>query len=123
MYYNFLDKNPFPEINYYRLKMVDIDDSFEFSNTVTANVDPNNVGIEIFPNPAKESINIQLPNWIPIDPSTKIKIFNSLGKVVRLADIQSLESTPVDISELDPGIYFVEISVVGNRWTKRFFKL
>ncbi|HET7119426.1 MAG TPA: T9SS type A sorting domain-containing protein [Hanamia sp.] len=49
--YNAVDKNPFDGINYYRLKIVDIDGNFSFSSYVQVNV-KEGTSFMVFPNPA-----------------------------------------------------------------------
>jgi len=57
--YSFTDNSPFNGINYYRLKLVDLDSKFKYSEikVVRAGVAQ---GYKIFPNPAKDYVNISI---------------------------------------------------------------
>ncbi len=72
--------------------------------------------ISIFPNPTKDKINLDFNKDInPID----IKIFDVAGK---LKHISKFEPTEIDISNLDPGIYIVEIKTFNNIIRKKIIK-
>jgi hypothetical protein len=60
-FYSFVDKNPSQGKSYYRLKQIDFDGSYEFSNIVEVD----------FSLPIKFSLEQNYPN--PFNPSTKIK--------------------------------------------------
>ena len=64
----------------------------------------------IFPNPANEYLNITFNSNFA---DTKLKIYNSLGKIVRNLNIQDAsnnESIIIDTNDYPSGLYFVEIS-------------
>ncbi|MBC8172400.1 MAG: hypothetical protein H7X71_00720, partial [Chitinophagales bacterium] len=57
--YQFFDDAPFIGMNYYRLRMVDHDDNFEYSNTILIRLgDENGFHISVFPNPAQDHLQI-----------------------------------------------------------------
>ena len=68
----------------------------------------------LFPNPAKEEVTIQLAN--SNSEIGKVNIYNIQGKVI-LKDIafESNNST-IDLSNIENGLYFVELTI-GNRST------
>ena len=49
--YLFIDKKPFPGVNYYRLKQVDYDGQFEYSHVVSVKLNPKYADITILNNP------------------------------------------------------------------------
>ncbi len=56
--YTFDDHSPLPSaVSYYRLKMIDLDDSYTYSAIVSISVTSDNV--LLFPNPATETVNIR----------------------------------------------------------------
>ena len=64
----------------------------------------------IFPNPANEYLNITFNSNFA---DTNLKIYNSLGKIVRNLNIQDAsnnESIIIDTNDYPSGLYFVEIS-------------
>ena len=63
----------------------------------------------IFPNPNKGKFNIHILNQK--EGSSEFTVYNSLGKTLRsINGIQGNELVPVDVSSLDPGIYFLDIN-------------
>jgi hypothetical protein len=57
-------------------------------------------GITAFPNPVQRELHLSFTN------SSHIQIFNSEGKQVMNADLNSGNNV-VDVSKLAPGIYFI----------------
>lgn len=75
--------------------------------------------IEVYPNPAKEVINIKLP---AVQKGT-IKIYNVWGKLVRSSEIdQRSRTTAIDINSLLKGPYFIYIQSEANIIISKFIK-
>ena len=107
--YSFTDKNP-AATNYYRLKMVDRDGSYEYSKIVSANNGKSTV-VNLFPNPVQERLNINIESQ-DINEAN-IQVINMNGQVV-LVSKNSIgrSNTPIsiDANELQSGIYFIKIT-------------
>ncbi|MFN7014751.1 MAG: T9SS type A sorting domain-containing protein, partial [Bacteroidia bacterium] len=77
--YKSTDNNPFLGINYYRIKQVDFDGTFTFSNVIAHNFSSNEYKIVMYPNPTKEILTIsnllENNNYI-------IQIYDISGKLV-----------------------------------------
>ena len=88
------------KVNYYRLKIVDHDLSYKYSDIV--NIE-NKFGSEliVFPNPAKNTIYLKSPFG---DEINKVNIYD-FNKRLRL----SSEQSSLDVSSLEPGIYIIEM--------------
>ncbi|MCD4833039.1 MAG: C10 family peptidase [Bacteroidales bacterium] len=71
----------------------------------------NNEIFSVYPNPAKESINIVGVN------NSDIYIYNSSGKLVKKIDKSDINS-PINISDLGAGIYHISVIVNDNIYTK-----
>ncbi len=72
---------------------------------------PKNVGLElrVFPNPATNQINIELKN-LPFSNELKLKVLDVSGKVIREMPLDFfVKNLSLNVSNLLPGIYFVEI--------------
>lgn len=75
--------------------------------------------MKIYPNPAKDMLNISLPTDFP---QGKIVVYNSLGKMLMTREAES-DATTIDISELKAGVYIIK-AIKGDRIvTRRFTKL
>jgi len=124
--FDFTDKNPLPGINYYRLKVIDIDGKITYSSTVAL---LNAVtGFEITgmaPNPVTQGyfkLNIASAQVLKL----KLLITNSRGRLVhtqQLTVTAGANSIPVDIAGLAAGNYNIQVHIDGSRpQTIRFIK-
>ena len=103
---------------YYRLKAIDNDGKFAYSQIrqVTINDKKELSRIAIYPNPASDIIAIETAN------ARVIKIFNSLGKLVyKSTEIRELSTVP--ITSFSAGVYYVEvITKEGKKLVEKFIK-
>jgi hypothetical protein len=101
--YSFIHENPAPGTNYYRLKMNDLDGSFEYSNTRLVEFE-NNGGIKdirIFPNPTQGPVNLELA----ADKNYEIELWTLTGQLVSLYKNVSF----IDLSAFDTASYILKI--------------
>jgi hypothetical protein len=89
-------------------------------NTITDNVGIGTIKqvdlqMALIPNPAHNTVTIQLQN---ISPNTTLKVFDVLGTLVKQQTIQQVNTT-IDISTLQAGLYFVQVESVNGRGVKR----
>jgi hypothetical protein len=103
--YTYIDNAPFSGTNYYRLKQVDIDDKFEFSKILLANLNPHK-DLIFFPNPVVDNLYISSTKDIK-----QILVYDNTGKCVMNT---SLVDNNIDLSILSRGIYFIEIKASDN---------
>ena len=117
--YSYSDIHPFSERNYYRLKLMYTDSSFQYSNIVYLADNNNYKPVIIFPNPAKNILTIQNSNA----GYTKLKVMDVTGRLEFTQEI-TLVNTNIDISKLSPGTHFIKfISQTGEENILRFVKL
>lgn len=103
--YSFRDVTPFQGVSYYRLKAVDLDDTFEFFKVVMVRVEaPRTLGV--YPNPSTgEEISFHL-NFNP-EESDRIVLIDQMG--VELYNAPASGSINIVFAErLNPGVYFVQ---------------
>jgi hypothetical protein len=89
-------------VNFYRLKMIDIDGNFTYGNTIRINGSAR--AFAIYPNPAKNNIFISSFSY---KPATVI-FLNSSGKIMLRKTINEPVSS-IDISRFAPGNYVIRI--------------
>lgn len=97
--YIFLDEGIKQDVMYYRLKQIDYDGQFEYSNVVVITYSDNNTVSKIYPNPADEVLYLH-------NLTGMVNIYNLMGQLV-LTDDNSDILRNIDISSLVPGIYYV----------------
>jgi len=90
---------------YYRLKMVDWDETFAYSRILQIKPNPR-LETELFPNPASQFLNIKMYDWQNV---TSIRIRRVNGDYVYQFEGSQL-SKKLEISKLSPGLYIIEIT-------------
>lgn len=82
-YYTYTDKNIFGETIYYRLKQIDYDGTFEYSQVVEVATVPNDYELtQNFPNPFNPSTTISY--GIPEAGNVKLSVFNNNGEEIAI---------------------------------------
>lgn len=78
--------------------------------------------VSLYPNPVSNILNLKIPR--KIDNGLDVKIFDVLGKLVKIEKINDL-NTSMPVSQLKSGIYLIQLSSTseGIVVTKRFVKL
>lgn len=87
---------------YYRLKMVDVNQSFKFSEVRSVNLScggDNTLGLVLSPNPVYNQVNIK-----GTDSRQVIKIFNTQNELVLEVNGQA-GNTAIDVNKLASGLY------------------
>ncbi|MBS1661720.1 MAG: discoidin domain-containing protein [Bacteroidetes bacterium] len=102
IHYSWTDTFPSTGKNYYRLKQVDIDGRSEYSPIATATITGAGGQLSIYPNPARETVNLVNPSGLLI---RDIRIFNLSGREVK----HFTNTTQLSIGDLPPGVYTLKI--------------
>ncbi len=109
-YYGFEDVNGFPETSYYRLKMVDADGSFEYSNIISVNgIRDGGDLVDVYPNPIDDVLNVHLEMEAE---SIKLQIVHVNGAVVLEKEIDVPSNRVItinDLGEIPMGIYILRL--------------
>ena len=101
--YSFIDKNPATGTNYYRLKQVDFDGKYSYSQIKSVNI-KSTKSIEIYPNPSNGLVYIN-----QIEEGSKIKLLDMNSRLINI-DIQYNGSKAMlNLDRLPKSIYFIRI--------------
>ena len=121
--YTFTDRSPLPQ-GYYRLRMEDLDGSFEYSPVISVRKENKDFSLEnLFPNPVSEELTLQF--FIPEVGEIHLKITDVSGTIRHTERIHStinFFNKILDVSELESGIYFIEVSMDEKISVHRFAK-
>lgn len=120
-YYNFLHESPIIGKNYYRLRQVDFDGQFEYTNTIVVSFNEedvvNNIQLAVFPNPTINILNIKTES-LDIE---NIRIVNVLGQVVfEQQNLNNNDLHQINVAQLPSGTYHLQIN--GNEENVTFIK-
>lgn len=118
--YTFTDTNQNNGKEFYRLKQIDNNGKTQYFDILTADCSNNNVNV--YPNPAKDILTIQLNNHFT--PGL-IKIFDLRGAVIKMLDYKKIQQGTIIINtgNLTNGTYLLYASdKSGNIFTKKFIK-
>lgn len=102
------DKDPFAGISYYRLKQVDLDSTFKYSQMVAIKLNKNILGI--YPNPASDVLNIIFSS--DKDQEIFIDVINSIGQIVQKEHFNVIKGSNIlnmNLSKLAGGVYFINL--------------
>jgi hypothetical protein len=106
--YDFVDYNPIIGNSYYRVRQVDLDGNFTYSNIADLSNQCEGSAIVVFPNPASSGFQVLLPE--NYHEEVNIKLYNQLGQKMSVALTSQGNRTLVNTSLLPPGVYILKIS-------------
>ena len=109
-HYFSLDADPFMGTSYYRLKQIDYNGEYTYSDMVAVNFDTE-TDITVYPNPAREQVrfagsNDQISSFVLTDISGKI-----IDQAATPAGLQELNLERYNLAE---GIYYLNISTLNG---------
>jgi hypothetical protein len=111
-FYSYMDIQLDPGVNtyYYRLKMIDRDETSEFSNVIAVVFKNEQTPINVFPNPSNGLIHIHFDN--SDESNSQIDIINIFNQTMMTVDVNETGkiTKTLDLSVLSKGVYFVKVS-------------
>ncbi len=116
--YRFVD-NPLNQGNYYyKLAMVDLDGSIDYS-TVLHLKPSRELDFEVFSSVASDYVQVAYPS---ISPSTKVYIFDAFGRFMKEENLTQV-LTSIQVDTFIAGIYYISIIEDGEIETRSFVKM
>lgn len=117
--YSFVDASPAPGKNFYRLRQLDINGNFSFSDIVAAST-KQAMQLSLSPNPVEKVLYVEYDE----KSTTGLKILDMQGRVVWKKDGQQTSSIlGIPVQQLMRGVYLLEATDrQGNRQVQRFVK-
>ncbi len=113
--YSLDDLDPFYGANYYRLKQVDYDGDYEYSQVETVVISGNDLpDVIVYPNPVVRSTTLRVVT--PFEQDAQIEIVSQGGQIVKTVIIEAgANSKQLDLSGYAAGVYFAYINFNGHR--------
>lgn len=115
--YKFIDAKPYEGKNYYRLKQLDFEANFKYSEVININIENNLPTTTIYPNPVQNELlvsNVQNMKYYVI--------YNDSGQVIQLANIDEKQLI-INTKDFKKGIYFIKLqNENGKMVSKQFVK-
>jgi hypothetical protein len=112
--YDYVDANPLMGINYYRLKINDLDGKSDHSKIASVSFTGKLGKVKLYPNPVGTEgvLNIELDTDIQ-----NVSITNALGQVILTSKLSQ-----INVSQLTSGMYYVTVQSNNERKVQQFFK-
>ena len=116
--YAFTDESPSDGKSYYRLKQIDFDGTFEYSQIVEVAIGtPATYQVsENYPNPFNPTTNVRID--LPVESKVSYKLYNSIGQTVKTFDSKDYSAgthvLQIDGSDLSSGVYYFSIKLNGK---------
>ena len=114
--YLFTDNSPLPGTTYYRVKQLDKDGHFFYSDVRSIKIEDD---LQVYPNPIITDVNINIPIHIQ---GGIIKIRNTTGKTIFTKE-QVKANEKISFSSFGAGVYILEIIKGKNRQSIKLLKI
>lgn len=121
MRYSFVDRSSNMGQSYYRLKQVDFDGAFEYSEIIRIDMLINHVDWVTYPNPTNGPVTFSTNQEIDVN-NTIITIIDLAGKMVNLPTKINYSSIELDMYNLQPGVYVVVVQNNQSKSTHRVIR-
>jgi hypothetical protein len=121
--YECYDMDPLQGISYYRLKAVDFNKTFGYSDIKMMEFNHSDGTLLIHPNPAHDKLYV---NYIGKFKSGSFVITDARGRIMmnetemKLSFDKERVNATVDLSRFDPGVYFFIANENGVRYARKF---
>jgi hypothetical protein len=115
--YEYTDDAPHTGNNYYRLRQLDIDGRFEYSDVIVLKRSASEavVNWSVYPNPATNQLNLRL---FKLENSYLVTLSNQLGEAVYQANLTAPEAE-IDLRNLPSGVYYLNAQAGDSMMTQK----
>ncbi|WP_299701774.1 T9SS type A sorting domain-containing protein [uncultured Pontibacter sp.] len=123
--YQFVDRTPVQGTVYYRLKQVDLDGEFAYSNIIAVSADglANNLVTQVYPNPFPDVLKVTLT--APQSQAATMTIYDLNGRRVMSKNVDlelGVNNMELQLQQLQSGMYILKIVGEGLESTTRIMK-
>jgi hypothetical protein len=105
--YNYMDAKPEAGVNYYRLKIIEVNGTFTYSRTVSVSANgANGFTVTAAPNPVRNMLTVQVSG---ASENTVLSLMSTTGNLLRTAVVTGGQAA-FDMSALPAGMYMIRYS-------------
>ena len=115
--YEYMDDAPSAGLNYYRLKQIDFNGNFTYSNTIVIE-NRSEVEYNVFPTVVADQLTIESS----IREDFEVVVFDQTGRQVLTQSLQNRNNT-IELYALTAGPYYIMINTASSSTTKKIIKL
>ncbi|KXK43036.1 MAG: lipoprotein [Bacteroidetes bacterium OLB11] len=122
--YDDIDLNPNIGANYYRLKSVDKDGKYTYSNVVSVFLEKVNHSISIFPNPTSSELNIDIHSLDKTN--SEVIVYDIFGNIILKKEAnlsQGKNNVKINTVQLSKGNYTLKVKLKDEIFVSKFTKL
>jgi hypothetical protein len=108
-HYSFADADPWDGTNLYRLKMVDLDETFAYSTMYNLRFE-SLIRTALYPNPVADKVQIKTADWSKVQ---QVRIINLVGGTVYASnpsELRNISAHGIDVKHLPAGAYIVKVT-------------
>ena len=106
---------------FYRIKTVDLDGQFNYSEVEVVKREKKVYQLTAFPNPTSGNFRVKIPAGY--SGMQSLQIYDNNGKLLLLKKVEAMVTEmPVDISRFPKGTYQVVVEGTSTRWNTRIIK-
>ncbi len=106
VHYTFADTKFLHGVGYYRLKQVDFDGKYKYSNIISVQA-AMQTEISIYPNPANHEVQISFGSFAA--GNLQYSISNMQGYVLKSGKISSIDNSTLNVGDLQEGLYICRL--------------
>lgn len=120
--YNFTDAQPGAANNFYRIKLVDSDGKISYSRVIVVKND-NLLTLQLFPNPATDVLQVQIPSQKK--GAANLFIADANGKILYKTTMQLMQgnnATSIPVKQYPAGKYYLIVEDDNGKTTNSFIK-
>ncbi len=113
--YSWVDPQILDVSTYYRVKAIELDGKYTYSNVVFYNIVKGKSPIKVYPNPAVSNITL---SYNQLTGPAVISIYNMAGQKVATTNLaQGTSESSINVSALQTGTYILELSAGNDKHT------
>jgi hypothetical protein len=120
--YSFIDTNPRSGENLYRLKQVDFNGDFDYSEVRTVWFDQG-VGVKVYPNPTSSFVNVKFEDINPDEDTATYSLIDMRGRSISEGELDAHQVSQINLNRLPEGTYMLKLFYQGRASVKEIIKV